>query len=308
MDFVKQYIIQSISAASNSLRLTTPKIEVVALLRETIVKSENIEQDIKRMKKITELSTLAIRLNEIFNYLRGNQLDLFKLSDKFKEHSQHLIKDLSSMLDTVSPAVFKAAINKIEDKEGTAANPVSTDKQEGINVELFKRNPESEAFEKPADSPVNNTGKTETDIEKEKLILEDDKDEEDVFFQNYENEILKPIKQIDKMLKKLSVYGGEESENSPEELNNFAGIMKMNGELSAKIGFDIIANMHRIISKALLLIKTRDLMPGKDVIESMRACLIVIVAVVRGKEVDITSYLNRAEEFGKEIQPIKIKG
>jgi len=30
--------------------------------------------------------------------------------------------------------------------------------------------------------------------------------------------------------------------------------------------------------------------PVKEVIESLRACLIVIVAVVRGKEVDITNY------------------
>ena len=49
-------------------------------------------------------------------------------------------------------------------------------------------------------------------------------------------------------------------------------------------------------------------MPGHDVIEAMRACLIVIVAVVRGKELDITNYLNRAEAFGREIQSLKIKG
>jgi hypothetical protein len=36
----------------------------------------------------------------------------------------------------------------------------------------------------------------------------------------------------------------------------------------------------------------------------MRACLIVIVAVVRGKEVDITNYLNRAENFGRQIQDL----
>lgn len=318
MDFVKQYIVQSISAASNNLRLTAQKIEVVALLRETIIKSENIEQDIKRMKKVTELSTLAIRLNEIFSYLTGNQLDLFKISEKFKEHSQYLIKDLSSMLDTVSPAVFKMAIRKMEDKEQPAADQFSQKKQEEINAGIsgkkeddWKIIPQGLITEKPGFlssyerfEETGGTGRSETDIEKEKLILEDDKDEEDIFFQNYESEILKPIKLIDKMLKKLS----EENENNPDELNNFASIMKMNGELSAKIGFDIIANMHRVISKALLLIKTRELMPGKDVIESIRACLIVIVAVVRGKEVDITSYLNKAEEFGKEIQSIKIKG
>jgi len=48
-------------------------------------------------------------------------------------------------------------------------------------------------------------------------------------------------------------------------------------------------------------------MPGKDVVDALRACLIVIVAVVKGKEVDITNYLNRAEEFGKRIKIIKIR-
>ena len=65
--------------------------------------------------------------------------------------------------------------------------------------------------------------------------------------------------------------------------------------------------MHRIISRALLLIKNRELMPGKEVIESLRACLIVIVAVVRGKDVDINNYLNKAEEFGNRLATIKSK-
>ena len=47
-------------------------------------------------------------------------------------------------------------------------------------------------------------------------------------------------------------------------------------------------------------------MPGKSVVDSIRACLIVIVAVVRGKDVDITRYLNRAEDFGKEIDVLNI--
>ena len=292
MDFVKQYIVQSISAASNNLRLSTQKIEVVALLRECIVKSENLEEDIKQMKKITELSTLAIRLNEIYRYLKSNQVDLLKLSEKFKEHSQYLIKDLNAMLETVTPAVFKAALDKMKSQN---IQTKLEDKKEGkdeIKADLSKREKESKVFEK-----------SETEILKEKFIMEEDKDEEDVFFQNYEAEVLKPIKPIDAMLKKLA-----ENEINTDELNSFAKIMRINGELSAKIGFDIIANMHSVIAKALQLIKTRELMPGREVIESMRACLIVIVAVVRGKEVDITNYLNRAEEFGREIQTLKIKG
>ncbi len=296
MELIKQYIIQSISAASNNLRLSTQKIEVVALLRETIVKSENLEVDIKGMKKITELSTLAIRLNEIYSYLTQNQIDLFKLSDKFKEHSQFLIKDLSHMLDMVNPATFKSALEKLKENsvEGTNSEipqSIPASNENGINVDLSKRKPDSSLF-----------AESESNKLKEKIIFEEDKEDEDLFFQNYENEILKTIKPIDGMLKQLS-----KNEVSSEELSSFAKVMKTNGDISAKIGFDIIANMHWIISKALQLIKTRELMPGKEVIESVRACLIVIVALVRGKEVDINNYLNRAEEFGKEIQTLNSK-
>jgi|SRR3972149_1680790 len=293
MDFVKQYIIQSISAASNNLRLSTQKIEVVAMLRETIISSENVETDIRQMKKITELSTLAIRLNEIYNYLSSNQIDLFKLSEKFKEHSQYLIKDLSSMLEVVTPAVYKLALEKLRENSFSFPDKISIGSADEIKIDFTKQKQAAAVVEK-----------SEAEILKEKFILEDEKEEDsDLFFQNYETEILKPIKSIDTMLKKLS-----ENISDPEQINKYAKIMKVNGELSTKIGFDIIANMHKVVSKALLLIKTRELMPGKEVIESVRACLIVIVAVVKDKEVDITNYLNRAEEFGRQIQSIKVKG
>ncbi len=297
MELTKQYIIQSISAASNNLRLSTQKIEVVALLREAIVKSENLEADIKSMKKITELSTLAIRLNEIYTYLTQSQIDLFKLSEKFKEHSQYLIKDLSHMLDMVNPATFKTALEKLnnsaaeEIKSTPDEMPASDESENGISIDLSKRKESETFFEESENKKL-----------KEKLILEDDKNDEDIFFQNYETEILKTIKPVDNILKQLG-----RSEIKDDELISLAKTMKNNGDISAKIGFDIIANMHWIVSKSLLLLKNHDLIQSRETSESIRACLIVIVALVRGKEVDITTYLNRAEEFGKEIQTIKVK-
>ena len=297
MDFVKQYIVQTISAAANNLRLSTEKIEVVALLRDAIGASHNVGQQIKQMKKITVFSTFAIRLGEIYDYLTSSPIDLFRLSDKIKDHSQFLIKDLSSMLDMVNPQTFRMMLEKMPESEAAEESQLNNN---ATGADLLKGNLQNKPIE---NSPARRI-RTETDIEKENIIFEDDKSEEEDFFQNYEAEILKPIKPIDRMLKRFS----EGEPGDPDELNTFAKKMMNNGELSAKVGFEIIANMHQVLAKSLQLIKVRELMPGRDVIESMRACLIVIVAVVRGKEVDITSYLNRAEEFGKEIQSIKIKG
>src|ERR1035437_642381 len=113
MDIIKQYMIQCVTTASNNLRLNAQKIEIVAMLRDVIIKSNDIESDIRNMKKITELSTLAIRFNEIYTYLVQPQIDLFKFSEKIKEHSAILIKDISHMLDIVSPDSFKHAIDKL---------------------------------------------------------------------------------------------------------------------------------------------------------------------------------------------------
>jgi hypothetical protein len=194
------------------------------------------------------------------------------------------------MLDMVSPVSFKHAIEKLKPfvKEEVKISEVQTLEpfNNSIKVDLSNRKSDNEAFEK-----------SENEIIKEKIIMDDENDNEDLFFQNYESEILKPIRLIDALLKQISSNQVDEN-----EIERWAKLLKTNGDLSAKIGFDIIANMHRILSRAFMLIATKELVPKSEVIESMRASLIVIVAVIKGKEVDITNYLNRAEEFGRKIQ------
>lgn len=284
MDLIKGYINQSITIAANNLRLNNQQIEVVALLKEAIAKSESLSDDLINMKKITELSTLAIRLNEIYNSLTQNPIDFLKISDQFKDHSRYLIKDLGHLLDISTPASFKSAIEKLR---GSIVFP-----KEEIKVDLSKRVYEDEPFVKQ-----------DTEELKEEIIFDQDvNNEAEDIIQNFETTILSPIKPLDNLLKRIS-----ENEIDHEELTRYSSIMKDNADLSRKIGFEILSGMHKILSKALLLIKTRDLMPGKEVIESMRACLIVIVAVVRGKDVDINNYLNKAEQFGNQLLKIKAK-
>ena len=284
MDLIKQYIVQSINIAANNLRLNNQQIEVVALLKQTISRSENLSDDLINMKKITELSMLAIRLNEIYNSLSQNPIDLLKISDQFKEHSRYLIKDLGHMLDITTPSAFKSAIEKLN-------NAIVFPKEE-IRIDLSKRIPVEEPFIK-----------SETEEIKEKIIFGDDiENEDEEIIQKFEPTILGPIKPLDNLLKKIS-----NNEIDHEELIKFAQIMEDNAVLSRKIGFEILSGMHRIVSKALILIKNRELMPGKEVIENLRACLIVIVAVVRGKDVDINNYLNKAEDFGNKLATIKSK-
>ena len=295
MDLIKQYINQSISTASNNLRLSTEKIEVVALLREMISNSDNLYDDIKKMKKITEFSTFAIRLNQIYDYLSEGKVDFLKLSDKFKEHSQSLIRDLNNMLDMISPATFKESIKKVkgeEEKETEKeAQDESIEANPEISIDLSKRETDENIFES-----------TESDKIKEEIILSEDKTADENSFENYESAVLKSIKPFDALLKDLS-----ENNINAEEIQKFADVMKENEITSKRNGFNIIASMHNTLSHSLLLIKSGILIPSPEVIESMRACLIVIVALVKGKEVDISNYLNRAEEFWKKIINQKIE-
>lgn len=285
MEFIKQYITQSISAAANSLRLSTHQIEIVALLKDAIIKSNDLSNDLIKMKKITELSTLAIKLNEIYNFLIHNNIDFFKISDQFKEHSRNLIKDLNHLLDTTTPLSFKNALEKLNPH----TEEFKPEKKEEIKIDLSKRKVDEEIFIKP-----------ETEKIKERIILDDENESEELFIQNFETNILKPIKPLDQMLKNLS-----NDDFDYEEISSFIKIMSDNGRLSKKIGFEIISDMHETIAQTLTLIKNRKLMPGKEIIEGLRACLIVIVAVVKGKEVDITNYLNRADDLQQKISKIK---
>ena len=280
MDLIKQYITQCLTAASNNLRLTTHQLEAVGLLREIFHNSEDVENDIKKMKTITELSTLGIRLNEVYNYLTADKIDFLKISDKFKEHGQFLISDMSHLLETVNPLLIKKAIKRLRGEEEEEAKE--------INYDLTEEKTDSETLVK-------------NDFESEPEKETSEKVEAEGEFKNYEQTILKPIKTIDTLLKDLA-----KDSVSYDELDRNAEIMRVNGNISKTNGFEIIAEMHLIVSSALLMIKSRELMPGKFVLDSLRACLIVIVAVVRGKDVDITRYLNKAEDFGKEIDVINI--
>ncbi len=272
MNLVKVYIVQSITTASNNLRLNSQQIEVVGLMRETIMNSENLGDTFFRMKKSTVLSKLAIRLNEIYTYLTQGKVDFLKISDQFREHSRYLIRDLSRFLESVSPQDYRDAILRI--------NGVQTDE---INVELTEKKTSADEliFDERA-------------ALKEEIIMHDETREYDTF-NNFEEQILAPIKSIDDFLKRMMTEEVDE-----KETGKYAQLMEKHSNDSASRGFGILADMHKILAAAISEIKAGELEINKSVIESLRACLIVIAAVVKGKEIDITDYLNKAEGFGRK--------
>lgn len=289
MDLRRQYIIQCVVTAANNLRLNSEKIETVALLREHLTHSEDLANDLYKLKKVTELSKFAIRLGDIHNYITNNKIDFLKISDQFKQHSHNLVRDLNYLLDIITPQRMNEILNSIKEESKTK-NQVHAEEQ---NVQ-YSTNAEK------AEDNDSSYKKKESDRLKENYIFDELNEKEENIaefnFEKFEKQILKPIKELDSFLKRLS-----DGNYSNDELDRFIVVMKENSELSHKVGFEIIHNMHKIFASSIKLIRQGYLSADEETIESMRACLIVIVAVVRGKEVDITDYLNRAELFGRKV-------
>ncbi len=286
MDLAKQYIIQCIVAAANNLRLSSEKIETVAIIRERFNSTNDLTEEVKNFKKITELSKLGIKLGELQNYIESGKIDFAKISEKFKEHSYGLVRELNSVLDVVTPQTARALFQKFElgvikvDLTKRAENPAAV-----IPDTAVKKPVESEIPKRPGPDEL-----------KQAIIFDELNNESKFNFDNYEDKVLKPVKELDSFLNKVLKFEYTES-----EINNYIKTMYENSEFSQKIGFEILSNMHKIFARGLDMIHKKKISPSQNVIESLRSCLIVIVAVVRGKEVDITSYLNRAENFGKSI-------
>ncbi|MBI5806769.1 MAG: hypothetical protein HZA74_00070 [Ignavibacteriales bacterium] len=280
MDFAKQYIIQCIIAAANNLRLSSEKIETIAIIRERLNDSKDLLEEIKNFKKVTELSKLGIKLHEVYNFIDNGKIDFSKLSDKFKEHVFSLVKELNTSLDILTPHSIREIFNRISPNE--TKEVVSEIQIKGTSTPL------DEAIEIPK--------RSRADEIKEEIIFEDLEKENPFNFENYEEKIIKPVKELDAFLNRVLKFNYTDG-----EMNSFIKILNENAEISKKISFEVISNMHMILAKGLELINQKKIAPSINVIESLRACLIVIVAIVRNKEVDITNYLTRAENFGKTI-------
>jgi hypothetical protein len=199
-------------------------------------------------------------------------VDFVKISEQFREHSRYLIRDLSQFLESVSPQVYMDAFNKINDGNTRI-----------IDVELVDRSKLAGQLMVNEEEDQSKTGVAK-DFNQPTISLLD-----------FEKRILEPIKSLDEILKGLN-----SGIMNLKNLNDYSEIMEDNASLSNQRGLEILSKMHKIVASAFNEIIKGSLIVDKSVIESLRACLIVIVAVVKKKEVDISGYLNRSEGFAKK--------
>ncbi|NOX65558.1 MAG: hypothetical protein GXO85_07105 [Chlorobi bacterium] len=287
MNFFKQYILQVLSLASNNLRLSPDRVETVAYLKDYLNNSEDIEKEIAMMKTKTELSKFGIKLGEAFKFISGSKVDFLKLTDTFKEHSNNLIVELSNVLDLVTTEKLKEILAPVITEEELSIDLGDIESTKNIPTHLYEETSNDEK------------GSEEIDSLKEELILEEVAEHDKFDFADFEEKILKPVSKLEKMLKEL------ETDNvSYEEIKKIISLIKKHAKLSEEIGFNILAEMHTVFYTALTKVQSKEVTVDKKFVESMRACLIVIVAIVRSKDVDITTYINRAEKLGKYLESL----
>lgn len=279
MDFSKLYIKKCIHYASGLSKLSSEKKSCLTTFSDFLLSFEDCGMVISELKKITETSKMAIHISQIYEFCNNPEIDFLLLSQKFEEHAKLLSSDIERFLEVVNSEKLTEIIN---------------------NTEINLRKNQLNQFEKSNESVENKVNNIEQNTKlKEEFILSDD-DEEENSYEFYSRTVLAPIKELDSFLKRLEFY-----ETDINEMEKFQTVMEKNAYLSKKYSFELIADMHFYFSGALKHIMEHRLIADKELIEKMRACLIVIAALVRQKDVDITNYLNKADKLGKLIQNIK---
>ncbi|MCF8240777.1 MAG: hypothetical protein K9J16_05280 [Melioribacteraceae bacterium] len=299
MNLIRQYVLQSITNAANHLRLSSMKIEVISIIKEHIAKCDDLTAEIQKMKKVTELSKFAIKLGEINNYISNSNVDFNKISEIFKIQSHELVRSMSNLLDILTPERLNELLDELSKKDQpikVELNKTEETFTEQIDQNVTKENDEElpQTIKEPAEEKKSLL--MERDELKKQIILDDVNEDEDFDFESYEETILKPIRRLDDFLNNVS-----ENDFSNEEVERFIILIDKNFRFSKEVGFNLIAEMHKIFLNGLKVIRENNNYDRELLVESMRACLIVIAAILKGKEVDITDYLNKAEEFGKYL-------
>ncbi len=318
MDLIKLYITQTITAASNNLRLSSEKIEVVAMLKEFVTNSETMESDLKRMKKITELSTIGIRLHRTYTFLTEEKIDFAHISENFKEHSQWLVNDLSHLLDMVNPKTFKEVLSKVNEKykeKNEKPEEIEPDKEiEEISVDLSKRKHDVDEFDITIDDEtieknlyIEADKEPETAAPKAKDIKVKEETKKEASAkkepeEKFEDVILKSINILESFLEEILT-----DEKSLSKIDPLLKKLDKNVKLCLENDQFVVSWMQKMLSDTLLLIQDKTYEPDEELVDSMRACLIVSAAIIRGKEVDISGYLTKAENLGLQNKKSKKK-
>ena len=134
MDLARQYIIQCIAAAANNLRLSSEKIETVAIIRERLNNAENLFDEIKGFitnSKINnsqlfeiqenlelvydETCSLTITLNEVkdsTDEVKKSTNDIKVSITEFKDSITEIKNSITEIKNSINELIFEFKNNR----------------------------------------------------------------------------------------------------------------------------------------------------------------------------------------------------
>lgn len=296
MDFVKNYMISALTEASKKLRLNPEKVEVIHRLEEWIGKRESLGEDIAILKRITETSRLAIRFQDINNYLSFEKIDYKKFSEKFLEHCSFLVTDLDFLLHNVNQATIRKILDRVETiKEYKADYP-----NVHLKIELDQA---SERSEPGYNSPGKRRSmKIDNLIQQElPLVYKESPEQSNRSVIDQEREFLfGPLRELEELIQRM-----RKEDFRSSEVFKFADIFLERVNFCRKHGLDDLMVSYENISTALRLIYNKEMHVTRDVIELFRSAMIVLVTEIRGLQHDITEYRLRNQLFTETLKVYK---
>ncbi len=284
-DITKTYLEQCFDKALTGIQLKAGQVEIVTKLRELLFKGNNIKGIIERMKKSTELSTFGIKVGEAYAFIEENEIDFSSVSHHFNEHTEKISQTIRNLIESVSWENFQRTIARLNELE-LAEEEGKKEKEEQIEFMLDYK-------------PTENDDEETLEMKKD-FILDDEVLIRDISFDEYREKILDSVKKIDELLNNL-----QENNYNDELLLKCIKTVETNKTLSENHNFEIITKMHGILADSLKLVGRDIVKINNQLIYAMRSCLIVIVAIIKDKKVDITEFLERAEFLGRELDKIK---
>lgn len=292
-------MISAINEAAKQLRLNPEKVEVLHLVEDWLTKRQNLQEDILYLKRITETSKLAIRLQEISDFLSTEQINYKKFSENFIKHCNFLVMDLDFLLLNVNQYSMKRIFERIQsmkdNKKGPQAIQLSLDIEEGSEKE------ETQEFRSGKIQSQKRSLKIKAPEQPELPFSESDKRDEQRGVVNREREFLYgPIRDLEELITRM-----KKEDFRSSEIFKFSDICDERVKFCRKNQLEVLANSFANISKALRLIYDKELSISAELIQYFRASMIVIVTEIRGLDHDISEYQLRDKIFTETLKVYK---
>lgn len=252
MEFSKKYIIQCLGHAASNIRLKGEALENLSLLKNYIHRFPDLEYLFGEMKKVTALSRIGIKLNEIYVYSESDRVDFSTLSKEFLRQSAELITPLMFLLNDNSTEKLENYLSAIKLPQKEQSEP----------------EPEKELSE-------------ETLLETQLKCRED-----------FNNLFIPLIKELNELLDNIATNSIEES-----KIKRYISLIEEKIKIAESANIEIVIRVLNIAVAALDYLLVTLGQNNSEIIEKIRSAFIIVVVVLRGKDVDLGLYLEEVEEI-----------